>query len=387
MRQRANGAWELRAFLGRDPLTGKDIYKSRSVHGGKREAQRALTAFLAELDRTAGAPLGAAGTTVGQLIATHLERFEGSPLTLRNYHQAANKYILPYLASTPIGLVTPALIDSLYDRILADHDVSAATIHKAQAILRGAFRRAVKWGWVTVNPVRDATAPRIPKPELVMPTADGVMRAMAEADRMSPAIGMFVRLAAATGARRGELVALTWGKIDIDSGTVRIDKSAYSPAGGGTALKDTKNHTRRSVGIDAETVGQLREHRRAAVAGALAVGVALSEDAFVFSNDPTGVQAWRVDTVTHTWQQIRDAVGLDGVRLHDLRHFQATMLLQAGIPVTNVSKRIGHRDSATTLNVYGHHLEQTDQHAAAVMGSMLTPTPAPAKKRTRRSNA
>jgi integrase len=211
------------------------------------------------------------------------------------------------------------------------------------------------------------------------------MRAIAEAERIDPALGMFIRLAAASGARRGELVALTWAMIDLDKGVVRFEKSAYTPTGGGTTLKDTKNHTRRRVSLDADTLVRLREHRRAAVELALADGVALRDTAYVFSYQASGNDGWRVDTVSHQWQKIRDAVGLEGVRLHDLRHFQATMLLQAGIPVNNVSKRIGHRDSATTLNVYGHYLEETDHEAADVMGSALSARPPAPRRAPRRA--
>lgn len=79
--------------------------------------------------------------------------------------------------------------------------------------------------------------------------------------------------------------------------------------------------------------------------------------------------------MSHAWDRTRERVGLTGVRLHDLRHFQATMLLQAGVAVANVSKRIGHRDTATTLNVYAQFLESTDREAASIMGNLLPGSP------------
>ena len=99
--------------------------------------------------------------------------------------------------------------------------------------------------------------------------------------------------------------------------------------------------------------------------------VKLTDDAFVFSHEPDCSNPWYVDNISTNWDKVRTAIGMRGVRLHDLRHFQATMLLQAGIAVPTVSKRIGHRDSATTLNVYADFIEQADEDSARVMGALL----------------
>ena len=87
-----------------------------------------------------------------------------------------------------------------------------------------------------------------------MPTTDQVVAAIAAAYRRDATFGTFVRLAAATGARRGELCALKWGAIDLDRGTLRIDASAYVEPGVGVLTKATKNHSVRDVSLDTETV-------------------------------------------------------------------------------------------------------------------------------------
>ena len=101
------------------------------------------------------------------------------------------------------------------------------------------------------------------------------------------------------------------------------------------------------------------------------VGTSLAPDAFVFSHEPDGRTPISPDHFTSAWTRLRGQIGLDGFRLHDLRHFQATMLLRSGVPVKNVSRRIGHRDAATTLNVYAHALEDVDRDAAEVVGDLL----------------
>ena len=102
----------------------------------------------------------------------------------------------------------------------------------------------------------------------------------------------------------------------------------------------------------------------------LALGEGLADDALLFS-DVEG-RPWRPDVCTNRFGRLRTGLGLGGVRLHDLRHFVATVLGGAGVPIATISGRLGHRDNATTLNLYTHAMPATDQAAAAYLGSLLT---------------
>jgi integrase len=99
-------------------------------------------------------------------------------------------------------------------------------------------------------------------------------------------------------------------------------------------------------------------------------GVKRQRDAFVFSHDPDGSEPWRPDSTSRAFRVLRHEVGLDHVRLHDLRHFVATRLLAAGIDVRTVSGRLGHSLTSTTLNVYAAFLPDADQRAAEVIGRL-----------------
>ena len=99
--------------------------------------------------------------------------------------------------------------------------------------------------------------------------------------------------------------------------------------------------------------------------------VSLVEDAFVFSNSPDGGEPWFPDSVSRSFKRLCVREGLHNVRLHDLRHFVATQLLGAGVDVRTVAGRLGHRNAATTLNVYAHFLEQTDRAAADIIGQVI----------------
>jgi energy-coupling factor transporter ATP-binding protein EcfA2 len=100
-------------------------------------------------------------------------------------------------------------------------------------------------------------------------------------------------------------------------------------------------------------------------------GVMLRRDAFVFSHEPDGHQPWRPDSTSRAFRVLRHELGLDHVRLHDLRHFVATRLLASGVDVRTVSGRLGHSLTSTTLNVYGAFVPAADRCAADVMGRLV----------------
>ncbi len=99
--------------------------------------------------------------------------------------------------------------------------------------------------------------------------------------------------------------------------------------------------------------------------------VAVAGDAFVFSNAADASGPWFPDSVSRSFKRLREKERVPDVRLHDLRHFVATQLLSAGVDVRTVAGRLGHRNAATTLNVYAHFVEQTDRNAPYIMGGLL----------------
>ena len=104
---------------------------------------------------------------------------------------------------------------------------------------------------------------------------------------------------------------------------------------------------------------------------AAACEVELDPDGYVFTESADGGDPLHPDTITGRFTRARKQAGLEGVRLHDLRHLHATQLLAAGVPVRTVSGRLGHANAATTLNVYAHFLEASDRQAADVIVSVL----------------
>ena len=182
----------------------------------------------------------------------------------------------------------------------------------------------------------------------------------------------FYHLAAYTGARRGELLNLRWHDVDLASGEVQINGST-AVVGGARIEGTTKSGRSRTVSIDEGTAQVLREHRARQAGERLTAGPQWTgSDQYMFTTvwgspvHPDTVSSLMTDLINTYNAAVRtDGAGelLPHARLHDLRHFHATTLLLAGVPVHVVAARLGHADPSITLRVYAHVIR--DQVAAA----------------------
>jgi integrase len=235
-------------------------------------------------------------------------------------------------------------------------------------VIRQALEQARRWGLIARSPAVDATPPRKVRNEVCPPTVEQVRTILDAAFDEDPGFRTYLWVLAASGCRRGEACALRWTDVDLDRGELAI-RRAITQVGRDLVEKDTKTHQSRRMALDEATVVVLREHRLRVRQRALALGTSVAADAFVFA-DPDG-RPWRPDVCTNRFSRLRDRLGLGGVRLHDLRHFMATVLGDAGVPIATISKRLGHLDVSTSLNIYTHALPATDQAAAAYLGGLL----------------
>ena len=311
--------------------------------------------------------------TVGELfdawlahVATRLEI-----ATVISYRSVVRQ-LRPLIGDRPLEELTPAELDGVYVRLL-DAGRAASTVHRHHRALHSALRQAVRWGWLSANPADAATPPRAPRRRIRPPTAADVGRLIAAAAHSgTPDLAVALRVLVATGMRRGALCALRWRDIDTDMQALRVEGSMVH---GETGLveQDTKTHAARRLTLDAGTVAALEQHRMECERRAMAQGRSLSADAFVLSDSADGLLPWRPNRLTQSFARLRAQLGLDAVRLHDLRHFQATELIAAGVDVRTVAGRLGHADPATTLRIYAAFARPADERAARVVGRLLDP--------------
>jgi len=370
IRQRGPGTWELRVSAGRDTLTGRYQQRTTTFRGTEKQARKALAGFVARVE--SGSERGS-DTTVAELMDAWLEfaTDKVSLNTLQGYRSKARHRIVPELGTIPLRKLSGPDLERWYRRLLHDAGLAPSHVRQIHAIVHNALAHAVRWGWLPVNPADAARPPSVPKREIRPPEVGHVLAAVEAA---APEFGVFVRLSAAAGSRRGEVTALRWRDVDLDAGELVFEHSAFKhPDTGEICLKDTKGHANRRIALDDATVDALRQHLLGLEEVARAFRVELGDDAFLFSPEPDGSRPWDPYHWTTAWRRLREKLHLPPTtRLHDLRHFAATHLLADGVDVKTVAGRLGHANAATTLNIYGHFVPAADRVAATKMGDLLS---------------
>ena len=378
---RGKDVWRAKIFLGRDDATGRQSYLTRTIHGTKRQAETLLTQLIVESGQGSNLDTEATVRDLAQrwMVLTG-DRL--SPTTSNEYRRLLDRQILPSLGTRKVRTLRAADLDVFYSNLLRQggaggRALSAQSVQHTHALIRRLLSQAVKWGWCAANPAANASPPKVRHHELHLPTPQQVVALLKAARDRDPGFGCFLRLAAVTGARRGELCALRWSDVDLDAGLLAISRSIVDGRSDSLVEKDTKTHSSRKITLDPGTKAALAGQHARHLERAATFDVARSTSAFVFSDSPDGSTPWRPGRVTLAFVRLCRTVGVSDVRLHDLRHFAATRMLMAGVPVKTVSGRLGHANAATTLNVYAHFVESSDAEAAEVLSDLLSePTPA-----------
>jgi integrase len=369
---RGSGTWRAKVFLGQD-ANGRQRYLTRTVHGTRREADAQLRQLILE----AGLAHETSHATMDDLAAKWLDLASEtlSPSTLREYRRLLARIILPQFGRVKVRAVRPSDLDSFYTSLRrrgvnGGRSLSAQSVHHVHALIRRLLNQALKWGWILTNPALNASPPRVDRVELEVPDVETVTQIINFAEERNPDIACFLRLAAVTGARRGELCAIRWRDFD-KSGALSIKHSIVDGRNDELIEKGTKTNATRKVVIDVLTMRVVDSQRERCEERSKACGRRFSRNNFVFASSLDGSVPWRPHRVTLAFKRLCNELGIVGVRLHDFRHFTATQMLASGVPVKTVAGRLGHANAATTLNVYAHALESSDVEAANLLGSIL----------------
>ena len=392
MRERSPGHWELRAFAGKDPVTGKPLRATETFVGTEKQAGKALTALVGRVE---AGKFNRTTATVGQLLDKWLEVTETSqrPRTYEENRRKINHRIRPILGDVRLDRLGADTLDAAYRRWLAE-GLSPATVHKYHSILSAACRQAVKWGWIDSAPTARATPPSVQRKDMVVPTPAQLTQLYKAAVDDDMVLATAGALAGLTGARRGELVALKWSDTDLSTGRLRIARS-LTVAGGEQHTGPTKTHASRDLALDPICIEVLERHWSYMVELSARAESPMVSDPYVLSYNANGGMPANPDTLTHGFGRLCQSMELPALeelrkvkpkveridlapgerwafRFHDLRHFSVTTLIAAGVDVRTVAERHGHARATMTLDLYAHALPERDREAAGLLGATLT---------------
>jgi integrase len=321
---------------------------------------------------------GAAGvaaavpTTLGMLLQEffrhHVEE-KLAPKTVERYHEQA-AYLAPELLAMPLADITSLHLNREWNRLLkcgghhrrtkAPRPMSAKTVRNIAGVVSSAFARAIRWSLVTTNPVTNSEPPRVRKHRGVALTP--VQQTLVFESASGPwCMRMFLEVVAATGCRRGEILALRWS--DIVDGRAIIARS-LTQTRDVLEFKSTKTEEPRDVAIPPGTLELLEAHRRRQDEFRRQFGPAYRADLDLIFSNPDGT-VLKPDSISATVSLLFRRLKLPkGASLHSLRHTHTSHLLASGVPLPAVSARLGHSSIRTTQEIYAHMITGQDEEAA-----------------------
>jgi integrase len=378
--QKGRKGYLVEVYAGIDPITGRQRYKTGRA-AKRREAERLEARLRTEVAQ--GRHRGTAARNMSELLDTWLAWRETngrpiSPHTLNDYRGLVERKLKPGLGKLRVAQCDALVLDRFYARLRQGGNartdggpLSASRIRDIHAILSGALGLAARYGWIAFNPTRLTTPPAAVSETRAVPTPAQVRAVLAATAETDPEFHLFVRLAATTGLRPGEICALRWLDVDLDAGELAASGNIVHAKGlerGYIRKKPKSRHGERVLALDPHTLELLHAHQERQQRRARDWGDELADDGYVFSLDEAGRRPVRRDKVTRRFSALAAELG-HGYTLYGLRHFVATQL-GAVSEIATVRERMGH-GSLNITGTYIHPVSEADRAAARHMGGLL----------------
>jgi integrase len=356
---------------GVDPATGKRRRHYHAAGAVKRDAERLLTSLVRKVHD--GEYVQPDRLTFGEYLATWWLPSQETQLkssTFASYRAVIEKHVIPRLGAIGLQQLTPEHLDRFYANRLAS-GLSPKTVRNLHVVIRKSLGAAARKGSVSRNVATLADPPKLSrnaKPaEQRFWTADELRQFLdANQDHRHWAAWF---LAAFTGLRRGELLGLRWRDIDLDAKRLSVRQTLLSINYKLEFSTGKTANAERVVDLDDRTVSVLRTHRAHQLQERLLVGENYSDRDLAFAH-PDG-EPIHPDIFSQTFGRRVRSSNVPLIRLHDLRHTHATLMLAAGVPVKVVSERLGHATPAFTQTVYQHVMPGMQSDAAAAFSARV----------------
>ena len=369
IRKRPDGRWEGRYTAGRDPETGKTVYKNVL---GKTQAEVKVKLKQAIQESTEVDALKAAQYTVGQWMDVWFENYakiKVRPSSHQTYRGYIDNHIKPNIGKIPLGKLTTLELQKLYKKLLSKGRVdrieakgqpkglSPKTVRNIHQVISSAMDFAKAQKLIAVNPTDGCALPKLEHREMKTLPVEQLASFLREAKESGVFEMYYIELA--TGLRRGELLGLKWEDLDLEQCTLRVQRQVSRINGEVVEAPLKTKNSYRTISLGTDAVGILKEQRKKC-----------GSSEYVFPS-PTGGPI-SPDSVIQMLHRVLKRAGLPKVRFHDLRHTFATVALQNGVDIKTVSGMLGHYSAGFTLDTYAHVTTAAQREAAKTMGNILS---------------
>lgn len=364
--------WEARYTAGYDPGTGKQIQRSITGKTQKEVAKKLKEATTAIDSGTYTAPNR---MTVGEWLDIWSAEYLGAVKhsTSISYKATIANHLKPNLGAIRLEALVPHQVQSFYNSLGNHADgqnaLSAKTIKNIHGVLHKALQQAVMNGAIRMNPCNACVLPKVTKKE-IQPLDEDQITSFLKAIKGHRFENLFTTTIF-TGMREGEVCGLLWDCVDLNRGTVLINKQLQKvrQTGGEHRLVPTKNSKARSITLAPFVISILKREKKAQLENRLRYGECYESSGFVFT-DELG-RHLKPQVVYRDFKKVVTDIGTPTTRFHDLRHSYAVAALKSGDDIKTVQENLGHATAAFTLDVYGHVTDKMKQDSANRMEQFI----------------
>jgi integrase len=384
--RRRGDAWTLR-FSATDPKTGQRVRRYATFKGSETAARAKLRELLKQSDD--GKYATPTRRRFGDVLDTWESGLNVSPKTAERYRELVKLHIRPHLGAIQLRSLVKSRLESFYADLrdgrtpegqLGGRRLSARTVGHIHRLVVQALAVAEDDNLIPSNPARTAKRPKIEHGEIEILSEAEVRDVLCKLQGREPMRRM-AALGLSTGMRRGEICALRWKDVELEKASLRVEQSLEQTKAGLRFKSPKTRYSARPISLPPSIVSELRALRKEQLVQQeqrLKLGLGREpDDALVFRRiDPkTGAIAPLLpNSVTTEWRRLVVSLKLPKVSLHAWRHTHASQLIDSGMDVLTISRRLGHGSPAITLSVYGHRFSRKDEGAADVFEAAFAGT-------------
>ena len=335
----------------------------------KKEAQAALNGKIAEYNK--GAYIEPSRMTVKE-CAEEWMKVQVCPRlaanTIHGYAVNLERHTIPYIGNIPVQKLTATMIQEMYQK-LEEKGLSPRSIRYVHTTLHEALNYAYRMQIISKNPAEFVSVPKQQKYEAQVYDKKEVGQLLEAAKGTS--LDMPIRLAVGLGLRRGELLALQWEDVDFEENTVYVHRNLTCINNQYLFGEPKTKSGIRKLSAPPSLMEALKHHKVRQMENKLAFGKDYQDNHLICCR-PDG-KPIHTATFSQEFNRFLKSHGLKHIRLHDLRHTNATLMLQMGVPAKVASERLGHANISITLDTYTHVVKELNQEAAEKLEDIFAP--------------
>jgi integrase len=375
IQQRGKNSFRLKFDADRDEKTGERRTQFVTFRGTKRQAQIKLAELITAVDQSKY--VEPHKVTVAEFVRARVDHWEAagdiSARTAARYSELVENQIVPHIGAKLLQKLRPLDIEQWHTtlrtsgRANGKGGLAPRTIGHAHRVLGKALRDAAKNEMVVKNVVASQSPPKVDDDEMVIVKDVPAFIELVRNHRLFvPAmISLF------SGMRLGEVLALRWGRVDLDRKVIQVREALEETKAHGIRFKTPKSKAgRRDLTLPDFLVETLREFRKAQLEIRLAMRLGkLPDDALLFAGLDDALPSQK--RYSKAWSDFADQIKMPDLAFHNLRHTHASQLIDAGVDIVTISKRLGHAKPDITLRIYAHLFQKDDGKAAAAINAAL----------------